>query len=375
MRLPNLPAPFRAGWTFAAAGLAAMLWSCAPSPHHAGKDGDVAARVDSLVATYQRRNYVPGMSVAVIRNGRDTLAYRGYGLADVENGVPATPETVYPIASNTKQFTAAAVMRLVDEKRLALDDPVGRYLPKLPAAWRRIPVRQFLNHTSGIPDSPILLPYEVAPDSVLERAGTKPLDFAPGTRWKYSNTGYLVLGRLIEAVSGEPYAQYLETKILAPNGLTETRPCDADALIRHRAAGYELDDTTVVNAAYVHVGTSFSAGGLCSTAGGLARWNRALATGRVVSPAAWARMTTPEGAATGYGYGLIVMSLDGHRLVGHGGEIAGFRSSSAYLPSDSLSATVLTNLGSEDPGPLTLGIARAVLGASRPPASPGGGRR
>jgi CubicO group peptidase (beta-lactamase class C family) len=197
----------------------------------------------------------------------------------------------------------------------------------------------------------------------------------PGTQWKYSNVGYVVLGMLIEKVTGEPYGRYLESAILRPNGLGETHYCDPETIVRRRAAGYEMHDTTLVNAPYVNPTVSFAAGALCSTAGDLARWNRALATGHVVSPASWARMTTPEGASPRYGYGLAVMEIDGHRLVGHGGEIDGFRSSNAYFPGDSLSVTVLTNLASEDPGKLTLDIARAALGSQARPTSARDGAR
>ncbi|HEX8245906.1 MAG TPA: serine hydrolase domain-containing protein, partial [Longimicrobium sp.] len=268
-------------------------------------------------------------------------------------------------------------------KRLALDDPIGRYLPELPAEWRRVLVRQLLNHTSGVPGYPVLLRNDLAPDSVLALAAKEPFEFAPGTQWSYSNTGYLALGLLIEKVSGEPYARYLESRIFGPLGLKATRYCEPEPLIRHRAAGYVQRDTGVVNAPYTSMTALFSAGAICSTVGDLAAWNRALAQGRVVSPASWARMTTPEGAARGhgYGFGLIVMPFEGHRLFGHGGELAGFRSASAYLPDDSLSVTVLTNLGSEtgsddpraDPNALLLDIVRVVLGSSpdqRPETKP-----
>ena len=344
---------------------ALSLVSCSgPGAAGAGSTG-LAASVDSLVRAYQRETFAPGVSVAVVRGGRDTLVYRGYGLADVENEVPATPATVYPIVSLTKQFTAAAVMRLAEEKRLALDDSIGRYLPELPAGWRGVRIRQLLNHTSGVPDHPVLLREEMEPDSVLRLAGNGEFEFAPGTQWSYSNVGYLVLGRLIEKVSGEPYARHLEARFFRPLGLMATRYCDEDALIRHRAAGYVQRDTGVVNAPRNSMRVVFAAGGLCSTVGDLAAWSHALATGRVVSPASWARMTTPEGAAENYGYGLIVTSFEGHRMVGHGGALAGFRASSAYLPDDSLSVTLLTNLGSENPEELFLDIVRAALQESR----------
>lgn len=356
----------------AALAAALVAWSgCAKPPGTAAGRGDVAARVDSMVAGYLKRTYVPGVSVAVIRGGRDTLVFRGYGVANLEHGVPATAETVYPITSITKQFTAAAVMQLAEQKRLALDDSVGRFLPDLPPAWRRVRIRQLLNHTSGVPDHPVLLREELAPDSVVARAAHDPFEFAPGTGWRYSNVGYLVLGLIVERASGEPYARYLQARIFQPLGLNATRYCNPERVTPHRAAGYVQRDTGVVNAPYTGAAALFGAGALCSTVGDLAAWNRALAQGRVVSPASWARMTTPEGAAraNGYGYGLSVTPFEGHRLVGHGGELAGFHTSNAYLPDDSLSVTVLTNLGSEhggddpaaNPNKLLLDIVRVVL--------------
>jgi CubicO group peptidase (beta-lactamase class C family) len=359
------------------AALAAALtaWSgCAKPPGAATGRGDVAARVDSMVATYLKRTYVPGVSVAVIRGGRDTLVFRGYGVANLEHGVPATAETVYPIASITKQFTADAVMQLAEQKRLALDDSIGRFLPELPPAWRRVRVRQLLNHPSGVPDHAVLLREDLAPDSVVALAARDPFEFAPGTQWRYNNVGYLVLGLIVEKASGEPYARYLQTRIFQPLGLKATRYCDPELLTPHRAAGYVQRDTGVANAPYTSMVALFGAGAICSTAGDLAAWNHALAQGRVVSPASWARMTTSEGAARahGYGYGLSVAPFEGHRLVGQGGQFAGFKVSSAYLPDDSLSVTVLTNLGSErgdddpaaSPDKLLLDIVR-VLAPSR----------
>src|SRR4051794_6333113 len=367
-----------------------MAWpGCAKPAGSAAARGDVAAQVDAMVARSLHRTYVPGVPVAVIRGGRDTLVFRGYGVANLEHHVPATAETVYPVSSITKQFTAAAVVQLAEQKRLALDDPVGRFLPGLPPEWRRVRIRQLLNHTSGVPDRPVLLREDLPPDSVVARAADDPFEFAPGTRWSYSNVGYLVLGLIIEKASGESYAGYLQARIFQPLGLKGTRYCDPERIVAHRAAGYVQRDTGVVNAPYTSMAALFAAGGICSTVGDLAAWNRALAQGRVVGPASWARMTTPEGAARahGYGYGLSVTPFEEHRLVGHGGELAGFRGASAYLPDDSLSVTVLTNLGSEhgsgqppsEPNPLRLDMGRTAFAASPrrapgratvPPASP-----
>jgi D-alanyl-D-alanine carboxypeptidase len=350
--------------TLIALAAALSLVACSEAAPAGAGDAALTAKVDSLVAAFQRETYTPGVSVAIVRGGRDTLVLRGYGVADVENDVPATPETVYPIASVTKQFTAAAVMLLVQEKRLSLDDPIGRHLPELPAEWRGVRIRQLLNHTSGVPDHAVLIREELTPDSVVALAGKEPFHFAPGTQWRYSNVGYLVLGLLIEKVTEQPYSQYLDTRIFRPHGLKSTRYCDEEQLIPRRASGYVPRDTGVVNALAISMLPLAAAGGLCSTVGDLAAWNHALATGRVLSPESWTRMTTPEGAATNYGYGMIVMSWEGHRLLGHGGALTGFVSSSAYLPDESLSITLLTNLGATSPEKLVLNIVRASLQAS-----------
>lgn len=352
--------------------LAALpLLSCSGAGEK-GRRAELAARVDALVARYQRDTYAPGVSVAVIRAGRDTLVYRGYGLANLEHDVAATPETVYRIGSITKQFTAAAILRLAEQGRLSLDDSIGRHLPGAPAAWRGARIRQVLNHTSGIPASFVGAVQEwneLTPELLVPLLASEPLDFPPGTEFRYSNLGYLVLGLLIEKVTGQPYAIHIESALLRPLGLRATRYCDVEPVIEHRASGYDAHDTVLVNAAYNPMRIPFSAGALCSTVGDLAAWNRALATGRVVSPASWARMTTPEGAArsSGYGYGLFALPVDGHPSLGHGGAVEGFRAINAYLPDDSLSVTILTNLGRDGPEAIFRDVVLAALDASSNP--------
>lgn len=331
--------------------------------------GRLAARVDSLVAEYQRETMAPGVSVAVIRAGRDTLVYKGYGLANVEHAVPATAQTVYRIGSISKQFTAALVMQLAEQNRLSLDDSIHRYVVGLPEAWLGVRVRHLLNHTGGIPaferrwhvDG--LKEEALTPDSVVRLVDDEPLDFAPGTDWKYSNIGYTLLGLAIERVTGERYAEALESRILRPMGLTETRYCHLAPIIRHRASGYQQRDTGVVNADYTSMTAPYAAGSLCSTVGDLAAWNRALAGGRVVSADSWRRMTAPDSAARSnrYGYGVWVTEVEGRRAIRHNGGIQGFRADNAYLPDDSLSVTVLTNLAGPGPEALVADIVRAAL--------------
>ncbi|HET7622545.1 MAG TPA: serine hydrolase domain-containing protein [Gemmatimonadaceae bacterium] len=332
---------------------------------------EVRARVDSLAKAFLAEPQSPGLSIAVIRAGRDTLVYEGYGKSDLENGVAATPATVYRIGSITKQFTAAAVMRLVEKGSVHLGDSIGMYLPDLPKAWRPVKVRQLLNHTSGIPSYTDLgeswakrWGEHMSPDTLVALTGNKPMDFPPGTGWRYDNTGYVVLGMLLEKVTGKPYAEYLDSTLFQPLGLTHTLYCDRAPLVPHRARGYQRDDGKFTNAPYIDMSQPYAAGALCSTVGDLARWNRLLATGKVVSPASYARMTTPEGNAglNHYGFGLVRSAVGSHIMIEHGGGIHGFITSNAYFPADSLSITVLTNATPTNPDALLANIARAVFG-------------
>jgi CubicO group peptidase (beta-lactamase class C family) len=332
---------------------------------------EVIARVDSLAKAFLAQPQSPGLSIAVIRAGRDTLVFKGYGKADLENDVPATPATVYRIGSITKQFTAAAVMRLVERGSVHLGDSIGKYLPELPRAWRPVKIRQLLNHTSGIPSYTDLgeswarrWGEYMSPDTLVALTASRPMDFAPGTGWRYDNTGYVVLGMLLEKVSGKPYAEYLESTLFAPLGLTHTYYCERSPLIPHRARGYQREGKSFTNAPYLDMSQPYSAGALCSTVGDLARWNRLLATGKVVSPASYAEMTTPEGNAglNHYGFGLVRGAVGSHIMIEHGGGIHGFITSNAYLPNDSLSITVLTNAAPSNPDALLGNIARAVYG-------------
>lgn len=330
----------------------------------------VHARVDSLARAFVAQHRAPGVSVAVVR-GSDTLILAGYGEADLENRVPATAATLYEIGSITKQFTAAAVMRLVEQGRVALDDSIGRHVPGLPAAWRGVTVRQLLNHTSGIPSYTDVGPRwtrrwgeDMPPDTLVALTADDSLWFQPGTKWRYDNSGYVVLGMLLDHVTGEPYPRYIEEKLLRPLGLEHTYYCDTRRLLPHRARGYDWGADGWSNAAYLSMTQPYSAGALCSTVGDLARWNRLLATGGVVSPASYREMTTPVGAAAAskYGFGLMVDTLAGHRIVTHGGGIPGFITANAYFPADSLSVTVLTNSGTARPDALLRNIARVALG-------------
>jgi CubicO group peptidase (beta-lactamase class C family) len=335
--------------------------------------------VDSLVTSALAEGPVAGMSVAVVR-GRDTVVMKGYGFSDVENDVRATPQTVYRIGSITKQFTAADVMRLVEEGKLSLDDSFGKHLPTLPAAWRGVTIRLLLNHTSGIPSYTGAGPkwatrmrLDLPHDTLIGIVANDPLDFPVGSLWKYNNTGYYLLGMLIERLTGHSYSTEVRDRFFVPLGLRSTMYCDLEPIIKHRAQGYVVGpDRKLMNAPPLSMGQPFSAGSLCSTVGDLVKWQRALAGGGVVKPASYSAMITPEGAAARahYGYGIGRDTVFGRLRIQHGGGINGFNSMLTYFPDDSLSIVVLGNTNGPHIDRVADNIARAALGQKliSPPA-------
>jgi CubicO group peptidase (beta-lactamase class C family) len=322
-----------------------------PLPTAAQSRAAMRSRIDSLVTAFQRATGTPGISVAVIRAGRDTIVFRGYGLANREHDVPATAQTVYRIGSITKQFTAASVLKLAEQGQVSLDATLGEVLPQTPSAWHAVTVRQLLNHSGGIPEVTehprwvSLERLDASPDSILALVANDSLEFRPGTRVAYSNTGYILLGMLIEKLSGRHYAEYLASQLFRPFGLSATAYCDEQKVVKGRAQGYARIGDTIVNARDISMTRPFAAGALCSTVGDLARWNYLLATGRVVTLPSFAMMTTPEGPAVTvrYGFGIWAKHFEGRIALTHDGAIAGFRAVNGYLPQDSLSVTVLAN--------------------------------
>ena len=328
--------------------------------------------VDSLAAAAIAEGPVAGISVAVVR-GRDTVVMKGYGLADAENDVPATAQTVYRIGSITKQFTAAAVMQLVEQGKLTVGDTIGGRVPNLPAGWRKATIGQLLNHTSGIPSYTSAGPrwqsrmrIDLPHDSLIGIVANDSMDFPLGSQWRYNNTGYYLLGMLIEQLSGRSYAEVVRDQLAKPLGLQATMYCGTRPVIKRRAQGYQLDqDEKLVNADPLSMHQPFAAGALCSTVGDLVAWQRALAAGRVVKSQSYTAMITPEGAAAGrgYGYGLSRDSLAGRIRIQHGGGINGFNSMLQYFPADTLSIAVLVNTNGPWADRVADNIARAALGA------------
>jgi len=348
----------------------------AQAPERTPGREELTRRLDSLVEASTTELHLAGVSVVVLQ-GNDTLVSRAAGYADLENGVPADLGTVYRIGSITKQFTAAAILQQVDKGAIALDDRIRKYLPECSGRCGETTIRQLLNHTSGIKNftdlgDPFLAvsSQDLAQHDVLALVTQRPLDFAPGSRWSYNNSGYYLLGVILERVTSQPYAEYLEDHVWRPAGLTDTQYCDGRTLIPHRAHGYDAIGSRFVNAGHLSTTVPFSAAGLCSTAGDLVRWARALGSGRVVSRSAYQLMTTPSGAARRaeqpYGFGAWITQSKGRRYISTFGQMDGFNAVLWDTPTDSLIIAVLSNTSGT--GTVTLGrqLSSVLLGIAAP---------
>ncbi|HEX9166931.1 MAG TPA: serine hydrolase domain-containing protein [Gemmatimonadales bacterium] len=336
-------------------------------------EGALLRRIDSVVAEAMTRSKTPGMSVAV-QHGATVILAKGYGMADLESSAPASANTVYRLGSVTKQFTALAIMQLVEAGKVRLDDEISAYLPDFPLQGHRVTVHHLLTHTSGIRNYTALGPRfwqdasrrDLSDAQMVALFKDEPFDFAPGARWNYSNSGYYLLGMIVEKASGLPYRQYLHERILTPLGLSATSYCDEAPVIPGRAQGYEVVKGQVVNDGIISMNTPGAAGAMCSTVLDLLKWQRALVEHRLISRASTERMRTVatlnDGKATTYAYGLGVGQLEGHRRIGHGGGINGFITQLDYFPADDLTVVVLGNLGGAPSGEVAGKVARLSLG-------------
>ncbi len=338
-----------------------VVAACGAAKPAAPPAGSTAEPADELAALVQRldaelRAEMPaaGATVAVAREGQKTRVF-AVGLADLEQNVPATSDTVYCIGSISKTFAAVAVLQLVEDGKLALTDDVTKYLPEFPTSGHGITLHHLLHHESGLQDFeyegtwPTTKAVARTKQQVVETFRDLPLEFAPGTRWKYSTSGYYLLGLVIEAASGKDYEDYLRERVFAPAGLTATRMCDPDDIIPHRARGYTIaeDGKSLANAELADLAQFGLGGGVCSTAGDLTRFWRALASGALVSPASFDLMRTPhalaDGTPTAYGYGLFATGYRGRSAVGHSGGVPGFSAQLLTYPEAGISLAVLGN--------------------------------
>jgi CubicO group peptidase (beta-lactamase class C family) len=341
--------------------------------HDTSARTETSHAIDAIVESAMKEGGITGASVGVMQSGH-VIHSRGYGLRDVENELPATANTVYAIGSITKQFTAAAILRLVEQGEIGLEDPITNYIPGYPNG-DEITVRSLLNHTSGIPNYTMIedwwktMTVEMQPEEVIRIFRDEPLDFTPGTRFSYSNSGYFLLGYIVEQVTGERFGGYLNEAFFQPLDLESTRYCDNSVLIPDRARGYKRRGGSLVNAAYVSTSQAYAAGAVCSNVSDLLRWLRALSGGIAVEAESYERMSSPghlvDGTPIEYGYGLAVSHLDGHRRVTHVGGTLGFASFISFYEDDSLAIVVLTNTEDAQAANIESDIARLLFGLEK----------
>jgi CubicO group peptidase (beta-lactamase class C family) len=309
--------------------------------------------IDAIVGPYVTPG-APGLAIGVVHDGtlRDA---RGYGLANLEWGAPIGSDTVFRLGSLTKQFTAMAIMLLCEENRLALDDALTTHLPAYPIGGQTITVEQLLTHTAGITDYTGLPEFtehkhhpDMAPAEIAAVFQQYPLEFVPGSRFRYSNSGYVLLGMIVEAISGVSYAEFVRSRIFAPLGMHQSCYLSNEPIVRHRASGYVTTEQGYQNAPFANMTLPYAAGALGSSVQDLARWDMALRENRLVRPSTLERMHTPVrllgGGTANYGFGWMIGAYEGRRVMYHGGGINGFVTSMYHWLDDHVTVIALANL-------------------------------
>jgi CubicO group peptidase (beta-lactamase class C family) len=363
---------------FRRAGLATIFFSllfsfAASTLFPAAADAQNSSAAPDSVGDYVRsemqKQHIPGLSLLVSKGGQIVRA-EGFGLANVELQVPVKPETVFQSGSMGKQFTATAVMMLVEEGKVALDDPLTKYFPDAPASWKEVTVRQLLSHTAGFTDYPEKFDFrkDWTEDELLKMVEAIPLAYPPGTRWDYSNLGYLTLGILIHRVTGEFYGDFLQQRIFQPLGMQTTRIISEADIVPNRAAGYRLVKGELKNQEWVAPMVNTTAdGSLYFSVLDLARWDAALYGEKLLKRSSLDLMWTPvklkDGSPNkdGYGFGWFTENRRGHRVVSHDGAWQGFQTTIARYVDDRLTVVVLTNLAEGKPWEIAEHVADIYL--------------
>jgi CubicO group peptidase (beta-lactamase class C family) len=306
------------------------------------------------------------MGAALVARDGKVLLSKGYGFANLEWGVANSPASKFRLGSITKQFTAACILLLEERGKLKVDDPVKKYMTDAPAAWDKVTIFNLLTHTSGIPSFTGFPDYAsteaiaTTPEKLVARFRDKPLEFQPGEKWNYSNSGYVLLGYLIEKISQQSYSEFVQENIFTPLGMKDSGYDSNSAIILHRASGYTPSAKGTIHAGYIDMSIPFSAGSLYSTTEDLLRWEQGLMGGKLLSAASLAKMTTPF--KNDYAFGLAVHAVNGHKVIEHGGGIEGFNTEIAYYPEDKLTVVVLANLNGGVPETIAKALAQVAHG-------------
>jgi CubicO group peptidase (beta-lactamase class C family) len=323
----------------------------AAGAHAAADPASIADRIDAAIGPDYKAD-APGATVIVVKDGK-TVFRKAYGLADLAARQPLTPDTALRIGSITKQFTAAAILMLAEEGKLSVGDEITRYLPDFPTHGRKITIEHLLTHTSGIPS------YTGKPDymqgmgrdmtvaQMIDGFKDDPLEFEPGSQWRYDNSGYFLLGAIIEKMTGMSYADFLQQRIFTPLGMTHTAYEGHERTVFAHAVAYSPGPDGFQVSPHLSMTQPYAAGALVSSVDDLARWDAAIAGGKLLKAASWQRAFTPytltTGTKTGYGYGWEISTLRGRPEIAHGGAITGFRAFALRLPEDKVYVAVLSN--------------------------------
>lgn len=348
-------------------------------PLIAGVPSDNLDRIDSFVLAEMARQKVPGLGIAVVKTGR-VLVAKGYGFANVEHHVPVRPETIFQSGSVGKQFTSAAVMLLVEQGKIGLEDSVRKFFPEAPASWGAITVHHLLTHTSGIPDyefgegpRSVDLHRDYTEDELARFAFGLPLEFSPGSRWNYSNTGYLLLGIIIHKVSGQSYGDFLHDRVFSPLGMNTARTISDEDIVPNRASGYRLDKGVLKNQEWVSPTFNATADGcLYFTLRDMIAWDKGLRAGAILSPKSWEQVYDPVKLNSGnrypYGFAWFIDTLgNGNLRLHHGGTWQGFYSYISRYQGEDLTIIVLANLADSNPARFVDGIANIFAPSLLPP--------
>jgi CubicO group peptidase (beta-lactamase class C family) len=334
----------------------------------------LAARIDASIASFYKDD-APGATIIVVKDGQ-TVFRKAYGMADVARHEPLTPDTALRIGSITKQFTSTAILMLAEEGKLSLDDELTKFLPDYPTQGRKITIEHLLTHTSGIasftnkPDYVANMTRDVTVGQMIDTFKNDPLEFDAGSRWRYNNSGYFLLGAIIEKVSGQTYASFLQQRIFTPLGMTHTAYEGHDRSPVKHALGYSAGADGYRPAAQLSMTQPFAAGALVSTVDDLARWDAAVSSGKLLKAASWQRAFTPyrltTGKSTDYGYGWQIGTLRGAQQIAHSGGINGFRSYALRLPAEHVYVAVLSNTDSGVPSPDGPAMKAAAIAIGKP---------
>jgi D-alanyl-D-alanine carboxypeptidase len=362
-------------------GLLALV-SIGASTAIAQSGADLAQRLDSIAGAAVRENRSVGIVAAVVK-GQDTLLLKAYGRSDVETDVPATVDTVFGIGSDTKQFTAAAILQLRDQGKLSLDDDITKWLPDFETRGNKVTLRHLLGHTSGIVDltempelraMKLIRNPAVTRDEVYKVISRYRFQFPTGTMQTYSNSNFWLLGLIIEKASGLTYEEYVEKRIFEPLGMTRSMYCNNSENVPRRAFGYGMKPGFPGRVPPIVHTATYAAGAICSTAEDLITWLQALHGGKVLAPKSYVEMITPstldDGTPLRYSMGLVVgEDSRGLRYIGHGGGGFGYSSVTRWYPDGQLAVVVLTNSEPDEIAVAADNLAAVVLPVP-PPTGP-----